>query len=496
MDKPIRTRLAPSPTGYLHVGTLRTALYCYLLAKKNEGSFYLRLEDTDQTRYVEGSVENLLNSLEWAGIKPNEGLQLTDGNVHEVGDYGPYVQSKRLPMYHKYAKQLIDSGHAYHCFCSPERLANMREDQIRHKRPPMYDRRCLHLSPEEVKKSLEAGESHVIRLKIPHQRVVELRDIVRGKVKFDCSNIDDQVLVKSDGFPTYHLAHVVDDYLMKTNPIIRGEEWLPSAPKHVLLFEALGLEVPQYAHLPLLLNKDKSKLSKRQGDVAVEDYIKKGYLKEAILNFVVFLGWNPGTEQEIFSMEELIENFSLDRVHKAGAIFDIEKLNWFNGLYIRQKSVAEIAGMIKPYLIEAGVKIENYSPDYLEKCTAQIYERLKYLSEAPGLIRFFFEDPDYDVGLVLNERMKVTLEIAEKGLAGALEILTVTDDFSEENLKEVLIGKIKELGLKNGQVLWPMRAVLTGEQFSPGTFEVAAVLGKEEVLKRMKAGIEKIKSQN
>jgi len=483
----MRTRLAPSPTGFVHIGTLRTALYCYLLAKKHDGTFYLRLEDTDQSREVMGSLDNLLHSLRWSGINPTEGLILEDDIVRERGDYGPYIQSKRLPIYHKYAQQLLDNGHAYHCFCSAERLANMRQEQVKNKRPPMYDRRCMHLSEEEVKRLINSGEPYVIRQKIPQKRIVELQDIVRGKVKFDCSTLDDQVLIKSDGFPTYHLAHVVDDYLMETNPVIRGEEWLPSVPKHLLLFEALGWEPPPYAHLPLLLNKDKTKLSKRQGDVAVEDYIKKGYLKEALINFVVFLGWNPGVEQELFTMEELIERFSLQRVHKAGAVFDIEKLNWFNGLYIRKLPELELLEKVKPYLVDAGIAISNYSEEFLLNCLNLAKDRLRYLAEAPSLMDFYFSKPVFnDEELILNQKMKVTKEIAIQGLTETITLLGVIDDFSVENLKNVLIDMIQRINLKNGQVLWPMRVALTGVQFSPGAFEVASCLGKEETMTRLK----------
>ncbi len=487
----IRTRLAPSPTGYFHIGTLRTALYCYLLAKKNKGKFFLRLEDTDQKRSIDGALENILNTLDWAGINPDEGVMYKNGVVSEAGEMGPYTQSKRIPIYHKYIKQLLDKGNAYHCFCSPERLAKMREEQIKNKRPPMYDRKCLHLSEDEVRKAIESGEPYVIRQKIPRDTVLEFEDLIRGKVKFDCSILDDQVLVKSDGFPTYHLAHVVDDHLMKTNPVIRGEEWLPSTPKHILLFNAFGFKVPEYAHLPLLLNKDKSKLSKRQGDVAVEDYIKKGYLRDAIINFVVFLGWNPGTEQEIFNIEELIDEFSLDRVHKGGAVFDIDKLNWFNGSYIRKLSIEEFVSRIKPYLLDAGFPLDDYPDGYMLKASKTVQERVKYFAEVPDLMWFYFNTPkEYDGSLILNERMKVTIDIAKKALEESVKLLYGINDFSEENLKEVLVNLVKDIGLKNGQVFWPMRAALTGEKFSPGVFEVISVLGKEESIKRLKKCLE------
>jgi glutamyl-tRNA synthetase len=492
----IRTRLAPSPTGFLHVGTLRTALYCYLLAKKHQGQFFLRIEDTDQSRSVPGAVENILNTLEWAGITPDEGVQKIAGQAAEQGEYKPYTQSKRLSIYQDQVKLLLQSGHAYHCFCTPERLARMREEQIKNKKAPMYDRKCLQLSPEEIEKAKTNGEPYVIRQKIPRERTIILKDLIRGKVKFDCATLDDQVLLKSDGFPTYHLAHVVDDHLMQTNPVIRGEEWLPSTPKHLLLFEAFGWESPPYAHLPLLLNPDRSKLSKRQGDVAVEDYIKKGYLPEAVINFVAFLGWNPGVEQELFTMEELIERFSLARVHKGGAVFDLEKLNWFNGQYIRKKTGSEIVKLIKPYLVEAGFMVENYSDLYLEQAVKLTYERFKYLAEVPGLMHYYFRDPeDYHPELILSEKMKVDLDIAKLALIESLRVLEAISDFSEENLQEVLIALVKDLGLKNGQVLWPIRVALTGESFSPGVFEVAAVLGQQTTVRRIKIALEKLETE-
>ena len=317
--KKIKTRFAPSPTGYLHVGGLRTALYCYLFARKEGGSFVLRIEDTDQERFVEGATESLINTLKWVGLEHDE---------------GPHTQSERTDLYIEHAEKLLESGHAYHCFCSKDRLTELREKQESAKQATMYDRKCGEIPLEEARKRVAAGEPHVIRQKIPYENL-KFKDLIRGNVQFDGKNVDDQVLVKSDGFPTYHLANVVDDHLMEITHVIRGEEWLPSTPKHIFLYKAFGWEVPEFAHIPLLLNKDRSKLSKRQGHVAVEDYIKEGYLKEAILNFVVFLGWHPGAgdENELYTLKELEKAFSIDRVHKSGAIFDIEKLDWYNWLW-------------------------------------------------------------------------------------------------------------------------------------------------------------------
>jgi len=313
----VRVRFAPSPTGYLHVGGLRTALFNFLFARHSGGKFILRIEDTDRARYVEGAVDNLINTLRWAGLDYDEGPSAG-------GELGPYVQSERLEIYDEHVRILLESGAAYRCFCSPERLETMRKEQEKKKLQPKYDRTCLRLSPKEIEDNLTANKPFVVRMKVPDDATIRFSDIVRGEVEFSTERVDDQVLLKSDGYPTYHLANVVDDHLMKISHVIRGEEWLPSTPKHVLLYEAFGWEMPVFAHLPLLLNPDRSKLSKRQGDVAVEDYRDKGYLKEALVNFVALLGWNPGDAREIFSLKELEKEFSLDKVNKSGAVFNVE----------------------------------------------------------------------------------------------------------------------------------------------------------------------------
>jgi len=328
----IRVRFAPSPTGYLHVGGLRTALYNYLFAKKNNGKFILRIEDTDRKRYVEGAVENLIKVLKWAGLKYDEGPDIG-------GNFGPYMQSERLETYMKYAKELIDKGDAYYCFCTPERLDTLRKEQEKQKLPQAkYDKHCINLSKTEIDEKLKSGIPYVIRLNVQPDQKISFDDIIRGHIEFNSSNVDDQVLIKSDGYPTYHLAVVVDDHLMEISHVIRGEEWLSSTPKHVLLYNAFGWELPHFAHLPLLLNPDKSKLSKRQGDVAVEDYRDKGFLKDALINFVALLGWNAGDDQEFYYIDSLIEKFSLERVNKAGAVFDLQKLNWLNAEHLSKKS--------------------------------------------------------------------------------------------------------------------------------------------------------------
>lgn len=471
----IKTRFAPSPTGYLHVGSLRTALYSYLYAKKHKGIFALRIEDTDQKRYVEGAVESLQNTLKFFGLHWDE---------------GPIFQSERTKIYMKYAKELILKGAAYACFCTSERLEKMRADQQAKKLPPKYDRLCLGLSQSEIDALREKGTPYVIRQKIPNKEIT-FTDLIRGPVTFHGNDVDDQVLIKSDGFPTYHLANVVDDHEMEVTHVIRGEEWLPSTPKHICLYEDLGWQAPEFAHLPLLLNPDRSKLSKRQGDVAAEDFIKKGYLREAMINFIAFLGWNPGTEEEIFSLEELIERFSLDRVQKGGAVFNLEKLDWLNGAYIRKKPPEELAELVASRL-PATVDIK--SPHFLRKL-ACIQSRMKTLDDtAPMLKPFLTDELDYDLKLFLNDKMKVDKTTAIMALENSIPALNSHEDFNdEESIKVCLVKVIEKMGVKNGQVLWPLRVALSNEEFSPGGFEMARVLGKEATLNRLKKALDKLK---
>ena len=351
----VRVRFAPSPTGNVHVGSLRTALYNYLFAKQNDGTFVLRLEDTDRTRYQEGSVENLLNALYTTGVVPDEGLQLVDGKPVENGEYGPYIQSERLDIYKKYIQQLIDEGKAYYCFCSKERLTQLREEQKKAGETPRYDGHCRNLSPEEVQKRIANGDPYVIRLKLPENTDITFDDVVRGKITINTKEMDDQVLIKEDGFPTYHFAVVIDDHLMKITHVIRGEEWLPSTPKHVYLYQCFGWQPPTFVHLSNILNEDHKKLSKRQGDVAVGDFLAKGYLPEALVNFLALLGWSPEDDQEIFSLEELEKAFDIHRISNSGAVFDREKLNWMNGQYIKKASVDTIVDGIQPFLEKAGM---------------------------------------------------------------------------------------------------------------------------------------------
>lgn len=491
----MKTRFAPSPTGFIHVGSLRTALFAYLFAKQQGGKIILRVEDTDQKRYVEGATENLIRTLDWFDIEFDEGPYLEGETIKEKGDSGPYFQSKRTDLYKEHAQKLLDSGHAYHCFCTPERLEEMRNQQAKKKKPPMYDRKCCNLTPEEVKSKLDAGEKAVIRQKIPHETQIEFDDMIRDQMSFDPKTIDDQVLMKSDGFPTYHLANVVDDHLMGITHVVRGEEWLPSTPKHIALYQAFDWETPTFAHIPLLLNPDKSKLSKRQGDVAAEDYIKKGYLKDAIINFIAFLGWNPGTEEEFFTMGDLVSKFNIGRVQKAGAIFNIEKLDFLNGHYLREKSPEELLELVYEDLEKEDWFDTKKDDPYLLKATEIIQTRMQTLKDAPEMLRFFFKKPEYVEELLLSEKMKVDKKTAKLALEKSLETLekiSEKDFEDEENLKEPLINLVKELELKNGQVLWPLRVALTGEQYSPGAFEVAAGLGKNRSIERINFYIEKL----
>jgi glutamyl-tRNA synthetase len=485
----VRTRFAPSPTGYLHVGGLRTALYAFLFARKHGGKFLLRIEDTDQKRFVEGAMENLIDTLHWVGLDYDEG-------PGKDGPHGPYVQSQRNDKYETASRELLEKGQAYQCFCTPEELDEMRKRQESRHEAPMYDRRCLKLSKEEIREKLEAKTPYVIRQLIPEGMLI-IDDHIRGKVRFDSKTIDDQVLVKSDGFPTYHLANVVDDHDMEITHVIRGEEWLPSTPKHIWLYQSFGWTPPEYAHIPLLLNPDRTKLSKRQGDVSVEEYIKKGYLKEAIINFIAFLGWHPGKgiEKEIYSLEELIEAFSLENVHKSGAIFNLEKLDWFNWQWRRRKFLEEVdcnPSRRTSLLLE---QCNSYLDAGYEKNAELLSRALKTTEEkilqdpkkVNDYIQFYFEAPSFKPEIVYNEKMKVDAQTVKLVLPEAISALSQLreSDWSEENIKSVLIGVVAKLAVKNGQVFWPVRAILTGEQFSPGVFEVVWALGKGETLRRL-----------
>lgn len=485
----VRTRFAPSPTGYLHIGGLRTALYAYLWAKKNKGKFYLRIEDTDRSREIPEAVANLIESLTWAGLKPDEGIiQSSKDKIKERGLYGPYIQSKRLKIYQKYADQLVATGHAYHCFCSSERLEELRKDQEAKKIPTRYDGHCRNLSTDEIEKKLKSGSKSVIRLRVPENQEIIFNDLVRGEIKFATKDIDDQILIKADGFPTYHLAHVVDDHLMKTSLVIRGDEWLPSTPKHLLLFGFFGWNAPQYAHLPLILNPDKTKLSKRQGDVAVEDYRQKGYLPEALINYVALLGWNPGTEQEIFSLAELIKEFSFEKIHKAGAVFDIKKLDWMNGEYIKKMPNKKFVQLAQPYLKK--IADRDLDSQELEKISMIEKNRVNSISEVGQGIEFLFKEIDYPTELLIWK--KSDSNTTKERLKWLSDILMNCQKWDTASLEELLIKEIKGANFSNGEVLWPLRVALTGQEKSPTPFEVADILGQTTSINRIKKAIDRL----
>ncbi len=479
-----RVRFAPSPTGYLHVGGLRTALYNYLFAKHNNGKFILRIEDTDRNRYVEGAVENLIAALKWCGLEYDEG---PDGG----GSFGPYMQSQRLKIYEHHAKALIENGHAYYCFCTPERLEALRNEQQKQKLPQAkYDKHCLHLSKDEIDKNLADGKAKVIRLNVEPDQKIIFDDIIRSKVEFDSNNVDDQVLIKSDGYPTYHLANVVDDHLMKITHVVRGEEWLSSTPKHILLYDFFNWEKPVFAHLPLLLNPDRSKLSKRQGDVAVEDYRAKGYLKEALVNFVALLGWNAGDDKEFYYMNELIEKFSLERVNKAGAVFDLDKLNWLNAEHLRKKPDEEILPMLKEEISHSSLVIGNYTDDYLIKIISAMKERVSFVHEYLTKSPYFFEAPKEYEQSSIEKNWKPETHDHLKKLYDAFDRL---NNPAKEDYEQALTKIADELNVGKGKLIHPLRLAVSGISTGPGMFDLIVIIGKEETLKRILAAIERIK---
>ncbi|NTW70221.1 MAG: glutamate--tRNA ligase [Chlorobiaceae bacterium] len=495
VDKRVRTRFAPSPTGYLHVGGLRTALYNYLFAKKMGGDFIIRIEDTDQTRKVEGAEKNLIRMLEWAGI-------IADESPEHGGNFGPYVQSERLDIYKRYCDQLLEDNHAYYCFASSEELEENRQLQLKQGLQPKYNRKWLpeelggSVPASEIQKKLDAGEPYVIRMKVPDYVSVWFEDIIRGPIEFDSATIDDQVLMKSDGFPTYHFASVIDDHLMEFTHIIRGEEWLPSMPKHLLLYEFFGWEPPKVAHLPLLLNPDRSKLSKRQGDVAVEDYVRKGYSSDAIINFVAMLGWNEGegSEQEVYGMQELIEKFSLERVGKAGAVFNVDKLNWLEKQYIKQRPVEKILEVIKPILRSELEQRTSLMPievitgdEYLKQVIELMRERVGFEHEFVTFSPYFFFEPDsYDEEAVKKRWVAATNDL----LREFTDKLYTLEEFSAENIEVALKEFVTPKGLKAAALIHPLRILASGVSFGPSLYHMLEVLGKETVLRRILKGIE------
>jgi glutamyl-tRNA synthetase len=478
MNQKIRLRFAPSPTGFLHVGNLRTALFGYLLSKSLNGDFILRLEDTDQKREVTGALESLIKIMDWIGIKFSEG-------PHLGGDFGPYIQTERLAIYHDLSEQLIKEGKAYRCFCTSERLDAMRENQQAQKLAPRYDRACRDLSPEESEIKMIAGEKFVIRQKMPLDGEVKVFDELRGEIIFSAADLDDQVLIKSDGVPTYQFANIVDDHLMEITHVTRGDEWIPSFPKNVLLYDAFGWTAPKFFHLPLILNKGGGKLSKRQGDVFVEDYRAKGYLPEAIVNFCALLGWHPKSDQEFFTLQELEKEFSVSGMGVSPAVFDLEKLDFYNSYYLRQKTNQELLELCRHYLPN------NFEEEFLLGVVSLAKDRLKKISDITELSGFFFELPNYDSSLLVWKTLSVSDSISN---LRELKVILENKSFAwnKESLEELVFSWIKENDKKNGDYLWPLRVALSGEKNSPSPFEIAAVLGREESLNRINFSFTKI----
>ena len=479
-----RVRFAPSPTGYLHIGGLRTALYNYLFAKNKNGKLILRIEDTDRKRFVEGAVENLIDTLNWSGIYFDEGPGIG-------GEFTPYLQSERLDIYKELALQLVSEKKAYYCFCTTERLEKLKEEQQKQKLPQAkYDKHCLHLSKNEIDENLKSDIPFVIRLNVHTDMKIIFNDVIRETVEFDTNNIDDQVLLKSDGFPTYHLANVVDDHLMEITHVIRGEEWLSSTPKHVILYDYFGWEKPIFAHLPLLLNPDKSKLSKRQGDVAVEDYRDKGYLKEALINFVALLGWNFGDDKEFYEIDELIEKFSLERVHKAGAVFNIEKLNWLNFEHLRRKSDTEVLGMLEQEIKKSEFSDKNYSDEYLLKVIGAMKERVSFVKEYLTKSPYFFKAPETYEEQNLKKRWKDdSTDLLTKLKIAFIQLNNPTKEDFEKSLDELA----SSLKIGKGNFVHPLRIAVSGVGEGPGIFDIVSIIGKDETLSRIETALIQLK---
>jgi glutamyl-tRNA synthetase len=463
--KIVRTRMAPSPTGEVHIGTLRTGLYAYAMAKQAGGQFILRIEDTDQKRLVEGSGQRALEIFKKFGLNYDEGPDIG-------GPFGPYIQTQRLEIYKKYTQELLDNGHAYHCFCTQETLDEMREIQKAAKKIPKYDRRCLKLTPEEVKNKINNGEKFVVRMKIPDNETITFTDIIRGPIKFNTNEVDDQVLIKSNGIPTYHFAVVVDDHLMNISHIVRAEEWISSTPKQILLYQYFGWDVPQIAHLTVLLDPTHpGKMSKRFGSVFAQQFLDDGYLPEALLNFLMLLGWNPGTEQEIFSLTEFVKEFSVAHLHKKSPIFDRKKLDYFNGLYIRKLSDEKFSEYFKKFLPEI-------NDDQIKILTPVLKERIIKFSDLKESLKFLFTDVDYSKDLLLKKGTdsKLALIMLQK----TKELLS---DF--DNLSEKILNLVKENNWNMGEYFMVFRVAICGSAFTPPVVECLPALGKENTIRKI-----------
>ena len=478
----VRTRFAPSPTGRMHVGNLRTALYAYLIAKHEDGSFMLRIEDTDQERFVEGALDIIYRTLAKTGLVHDEGPD-------KDGGYGPYVQSERNAqgIYLKYAKQLIEQGDAYYCFCTKERLESLKSS-VGEKEIAMYDKHCLHLSKEEIEEKLSNGEPYVIRFNMPTEGTTTFQDDIYGAITVPNNELDDLILIKSDGYPTYNFANVVDDHLMGITHVVRGNEYLSSSPKYNRIYEAFGWEIPTYVHCPLITNEEHKKLSKRSGHSSYEDLVEQGFLTEAIVNYVALLGWCPEDNREIFSLEELVKVFDYHHMSKSPAVFDIQKLRWMNGEYMKAMDDDKFYEMALPYLKQVITKDLD-----LRKIAGMVKTRIEVLPDIADLIDFFEAVPEYDIAMYTHKKMKTNPEISLEVLEKILPVLEGTEDYSNDAMYELLCGFAKENGYKNGQILWPIRTALSGKQMTPaGATEILEILGKEESIRRIKAAIEKL----
>ena len=480
----IRTRYAPSPTGRMHVGNLRTALYAYLIAKHDGGDFLLRIEDTDQERFVEGATEIIYRTLQQTGLIHDEGPD-KDGGV------GPYVQSERQAagIYLKYAKKLIEKGEAYYCFCTQERLDSLKTT-VNGEEIMTYDKHCLHLSREEIEANLAAGMPYVIRQNNPREGQTTFHDDIYGDITVDNAELDDMVLIKSDGYPTYNFANVVDDHLMGITHVVRGNEYLSSSPKYNRLYDAFGWEVPVYVHCPLITNEEHKKLSKRSGHASYEDLIEQGFVSEAVVNYVALLGWSPEDNREIYSLDELVEVFDYHNLSKSPAVFDVTKLKWMNGEYLKAMDFEKFYEMAEPY-IKAVIKKDLD----LRKIAAMVKTRIEVFPDIAGHIDFFEEMPEYDTAMYTHKKMKSTAESSLQVLTDVLPILKAQEDFSNDALYEILSRYVEEKGVKTGFVMWPIRTAVSGKQMTPaGATEIMEVLGKEESLARLQKGVEKLRN--
>lgn len=480
----IRTRYAPSPTGRMHVGNLRTALYAYLIAKHEGGDFLLRLEDTDRERYVEGATEIIYNTLKLAGLEHDEGPD-------KDGGYGPYIQSERQEegIYLEYAKKLIEKGEAYYCFCDEARLATLKR-KVKDEEIMVYDKHCLGLSKEEVLENLKAGKKYVIRQNNPTEGTTKFHDELYGDISVDNAELDDMVLIKSDGYPTYNFANVIDDHLMEITHVVRGSEYLSSSPKYNRLYEAFGWEVPVYVHCPIITNEEHKKLSKRSGHSSFEDLLEQGFLAEAIVNFVSLLGWSPESDREIFSLKELVKEFNYKHISKSPAVFDMVKLRWMNGEYLKAMDESKFFEMAKPYITEVIKK-----PLDLVKISKMIKTRIETFLDIKEHIDFFESLADYDTDMYIHKKMKTNKENSLQVLEEVLPILEKHDDYTNDSLYETLSKYIREKGLKVGFVMWPIRTALSGKLSTPaGATEIMEIIGKEESIARIKDGINRLKS--